>query len=81
MCAIHYKCPGECFGLPNWLSVTYFEVVVFGIVEESLTSPYITLYDWIRPLGTAGSSQVILTDDDEVDSNVRFCTGPGALMG
>ena len=77
---VQYKCSGECFGLPNRLSVTYFEVVVLGSVDESLTSPYITLYDWITPLGTAGSSHVILTDDDEVDSNVRFCTGPGAYM-
>ena len=55
--------------------------MVLGSVDVSLTVPYSTLYDWITPLGTAGSSQVILTDDDEVDSNVRFCTGPGALMG
>ena len=70
------------YSLPNLDSVTYFTlIVVVERVDESLTSPYSTLYDWITPLGTAGSSHVILTDDDEVDSNVRFCTGPGALMG
>ena len=66
---------------PNLYNVAYFLFVVVESVDESLTSPYTTLYDWITPLGMAGSSQVILTDDDEVDSNVRLCTGPGALMG
>ena len=67
--------------LPNPCSLSYLLSVVVESMDESLIAPYSTLYIWITPLGMAGSFQVIHTDDDEIDSNVRFCTGPGALMG